>query len=281
VPHLVSPSTPVEAPGMTPTRVTAEPVCWNTVGHAWQTGHDCVWREHSDAVNIALCRRWLPPTAGGRLLKTDLFDEATGDGLIDALQDRARRVMGLDYALSVAAGARARRRAADVMVADVRRLPFADHSFDAVVSNSTLDHFAHASDIGLSLGNLRRILVPGGRLVLTLDNGSHPLVALRNALPIGLLMRAGLVPYYVGQTLRPAPLAALLEHSGFRVVEMTAILHCPRVLVVPLARLASRRGPSSAAARWLLRLTRLCEHAERLPSRFYTGHFVAVLAQRL
>jgi SAM-dependent methyltransferase len=234
---------------MTPTRVTAEPVCWNTVGHAWQTGHDCVWREHSDAVNIALCRRWLPPTAGGRLLKTDLFDEATGDGLIDALQDRARRVMGLDYALSVAAGARARRRAADVMVADVRRLPFADHSFDAVVSNSTLDHFAHASDIGLSLGNLRRILVPGGRLVLTLDNGSHPLVALRNALPIGLLMRAGLVPY--------------------------------RVLVVPLARLASRRGPSSAAARWLLRLTRLCEHAERLPSRFYTGHFVAVLAQRL
>jgi SAM-dependent methyltransferase len=266
---------------MTPTRVTAEPVCWNTVGHAWQTGHDCVWREHSDAVNIALCRRWLPPTAGGRLLKTDLFDEATGDGLIDALQDRARRVMGLDYALSVAAGARARRRAADVMVADVRRQPFADHSFDAVVSNSTLDHFAHASDIGLSLGNLRRILVPGGRLVLTLDNGSHPLVALRNALPIGLLMRAGLVPYYVGQTLRPAPLAALLEHSGFRVVEMTAILHCPRVLVVPLARLASRRGPSSAAARWLLRLTRLCEHAERLPSRFYTGHFVAVLAQRL
>jgi SAM-dependent methyltransferase len=255
-------------------------VCWNTVGDAWQDGRDSLWRAHSDAVNVALCRQWLPASACGRLLKTDLFDEATGDGLIGALQDRARRVVGVDYALSVAAGARARRRAGDVMVADVRRLPFADHSFDAVVSNSTLDHFAHASDIGRSLRDLHRILVPGGRLILTLDNGSHPLVALRNALPIGLLMRAGLVPYYVGQTLRPAPLADLLERSGFRVVEMTAVLHCPRVLVIPLARLASRRGSSSAAARWLLHVARLCEYAERLPTRFLTGHFVAVLAQR-
>jgi hypothetical protein len=122
--------------------------------------------------------------------------------------------------------------------------------------------------------------VPGGRLILTLDNGSHPLVALRNALPLALLMRTGVVPYYVGQTLQPAPLADLLERSGFRIVEMTAILHCPRVLVVPLARLASRRGTSSAAARWLLRFASLCEQAERLPTRFYTGHFVAVLAQK-
>ena len=281
MPQLAAPPTPVEAPGIPPTSVADEAVCWNSVGDAWQHGRDSLWREHSDAVNVALCRRWLPPLACGRLLKTDLFDEATGDGLVGALQDCAQRVMGVDYALSVAAGARARRRAVDVMVADVRRLPFADNTFDAVVSNSTLDHFAAASDIGRSLRDLHRILVPGGRLILTLDNGSHPLVALRNALPIGLLMRAGLVPYYVGQTLRPAPLAALLEQSGFRTVEMTAVLHCPRVLVVPLARLMSRRGSSSPAARWLLRLARLCEHADRLPTRFYTGHFVAVLAQRI
>jgi len=251
---------------------------WNDIADGWRHDRDHVWRAHSDAVNVALCRRWLPRTPDGRLLKTDLFDEATGVGLLGALGDHARRVEGIDRSLSVAGRARARQGRLCVTVTDVRDLPFAAHSFDTVVSNSTLDHFPNAGDIARSLSELRRVMVDGGRLVITLDNAWHPLVALRNALPVTWLIRLGLVPYYVGRTLGPRAASELLEQLGFRVLAVTAVLHCPRVAMVPLARLAGRRGGASARARLFLRLTWMFEHAERLPTRLYTGHFVALLA---
>ena len=161
---------------------------------------------------------------------------------------------------------------------DVRSLPFADGSFDAVISNSTLDHFTHARDITAALEELHRVLTPRGRLVLTLDNAANPAIALRNALPFTWLARLGLVPYFVGTTLGPTMAAAVLERIGFRVIEVTAILHCPRVLAVPLARLADTAG-----SRWAPRLLRALahfEHAERWPTRFRTGHFVAVLSEK-
>ena len=53
--------------------------------------------------------------------------------------------------------------AADLHVADARRLPFADASFDVVLSAHMLEHLA---DPGLALAEMRRVLRPGGRIVL-------------------------------------------------------------------------------------------------------------------
>ena len=79
-------------------------------------------------------------------------------------------------------------------------LPTGD-TFDLVVSNSTLDHFARADDITIALREIQQVLKPGGRLILTLDNPSNPVVRLRNALPFAALNQMGLVPYFVGATL--------------------------------------------------------------------------------
>src|SRR5204863_8026948 len=72
------------------------------------------------------------------------------------------------------------RRSSDL---DVRALPFADGSFDVVVSTSTLDHFQARADIDTALRELHRVLASDGLAVVTLDNPWNPLVALRNALP--------------------------------------------------------------------------------------------------
>ena len=103
------------------------------------SGPTALWRLQSDMVNRALLERWLP-TGLESVLKTDLFDECVSDGLYPALALHAARVTGIDVSPEVVAAARRRHRDLAVTVTDVRALPFEDEHFDAVVSNSTLDH---------------------------------------------------------------------------------------------------------------------------------------------
>lgn len=250
---------------------------WANVAADWHATHrDRLWRAHSDAVNIALFRRWLPPAPVPRLLKTDVFDEAVATGLDDLLLAAARHVVGMDISHATLRQARSARRHA--VTADTRDLPFATGSFDIIISNSTLDHFPSLPDLRASLRELHRILKPGGELLLTLDNLANPKIALRRLLPYRLLHRLDLLPYYVGYTCGPRRLRALLETTGFQLRELTAVMHAPRVLAVRLARWLTGRSP--AAQTKFLRALAACERLEPLPTRFLTGHFLAVRARK-
>lgn len=103
------------------------------------------------------------------------------------------------------------------LVADMRTLPFDDESFDVVVSNYAFHHLVDA-DKELSLADTRRVLVPGGRLVvcdmmfsLSLDPRDRKLlaekaVAIAKRGPAGLLRiarNAGRLA--VGSWEHPAP----------------------------------------------------------------------------
>ena len=257
-------------------------------GRSWQDAiepllrapDDRLWREHSDAVNLALLARWLPVGACRRALKTDLFDEAMGEGLYPLLAEHASEVTAADAALSVASAALARYPALLAAVADVRELPFASESFEVVVSNSTLDHFESARDVVRALGELRRVLRPGGRLLLTMDNLANPLVAIRNALPFALLQRLRLVPYPMGATFGPWRLKRILRTGGFEVLDTAAVMHCPRVFAVWRARSVERQAGAGSRQRLLRRLGRW-ESLGTLPTRFLTGYFVGVNARKL
>ena len=249
---------------------------WDDIANAWtNNAQDRVWRAHSDAVNIGLCERWLGWLPLTRLLKTDLFDEAVGDGLWDFLSKRADIVVGMDVSIATLRGASSARPHAAMTCADVRRLPFAGDSFDAVISNSTLDHFHVLTDMATSLKELSRIVRPGGQLVITIDNLANPAVALRNILPFRWLHRLGVVPYYVGATCGPVRLRRMLEEAGLEILESTAILHCPRVIGVRMARWLQTYGTPNLQARfgsWLMKW----ECLARLPTRYLTGNFIAI-----
>ncbi len=240
---------------------------------------EALWRLHSDAVNAELLTRWLRGSVCSRLLKTDLFDEAMGEGLYPLLATHARNVAALDFARPVLAAAVSRYPNLLAAVSDVRRLPFAGGTFDVVVSNSTLDHFETREEILTALRELHRVLNRGGWLLLTLDNPLNPLVAVRNALPFRLLHRLGLVPYPTGATCGPLRLRRILRDEGFEVHETVALLHCPRVLAVARARRLQRQGTPESRAHFLRRLWRW-EFLARLPTRFLTGYFVGVSARK-
>jgi len=260
--------------------VTDDAGQWDAVADTWRRDRpDALWRRHSDAVNTALLSRWLGPNVGGRVLKTDLFDEAFGEGLLPVLSQCGRTVVGVDISEPVREEAARRHPALNAVAADVRDLPFEDDSFDAVVSLSTLDHFEDCSDILVALRELARVLRPGGTLVLTLDNPGNPAVWLRNALPLGWLRRTGIVPYFVGATMGRRRLGRAVRDAGLDVLDTTAVLHCRRVFAVRAARRVARGGDEEQADRLLRRLMRH-ERKERWVTRYLTGYFVAVHARK-
>lgn len=236
---------------------------WDAVGRQ-DDGLPEAWRRRARVEHLDLLARWCGPLEG-RWLKTDLYEERTVErSLVPALPDADW--VGMDVSVEVV------RRAAPAVgaaaVTDVRALAFADDTFDGVLSTSTLDHFADLSDVAVSLRELRRVLRPGGLLVLTLDNPANPFIRTRNALPRPIARATGLVPFAVGVTVDERGGRDLLTATGFEVRGVEHLLHAPHVV-----------GTRLAAWGWwaehvLPRFSRLA----RTRAAPRTGHYVAFLA---
>lgn len=121
--------------------------------------------------------------AGRRIL-----DAGCGSGpLFAALRDRGAVVTGVDASAGMLELARRRLGAdADLRVADLADpLPFPDGAFDDIIASLVLHYL---EDWGPTLTELRRVLTPGGRLLVSVD---HPFVA------YGMQRLAGRSPNYL------------------------------------------------------------------------------------
>lgn len=104
----------------------------------------------------------------GDLRGRRLLDVGTGDGAyaIEAAR-RGARVTGLDPQVEMLDAARVRARAAGVDLSlregRAEALPFDDASFDVVTAVTVL---CFVADPGRAVGEIARVLAPGGRLVL-------------------------------------------------------------------------------------------------------------------
>jgi SAM-dependent methyltransferase len=103
--------------------------------------------------------RYVPP--GGRVLEA-------GCGLAEftvAARALGYRATGLDWAPDTVAIVRARFPDLGIQRGDVRHLPFADGSFDAVYSPGVCEHFVEGPEAVLA--ETRRVLGPGGVALIT------------------------------------------------------------------------------------------------------------------
>lgn len=97
--------------------------------------------------------------AGDRVL-----DLGFGGGLaLKPLADAGARVTGCDRAPDMVEAARRAHPQATVVAGDVAALPFPDDAFDAVLSVNTVYFWP---DLPAALAEIRRVMAPGGRLVL-------------------------------------------------------------------------------------------------------------------
>ncbi len=99
------------------------------------------------------------PLAGARFL-----DAGSGGGHFSAMaEQRGARVFSMDMGLNLLACV-ATRCASQRAVASTLQLPFADRTFDVVLSTEVVEH---TPDPLTGIRELARVVAPGGRLVLT------------------------------------------------------------------------------------------------------------------
>ena len=84
-----------------PDSFETSPEYWDGVGAEWHGRPQRVWRMVSDLVNVRLIDRWFPEATEGSVLKTDLFDEVVGPGLVGRLAASFERVVGVDISPAV------------------------------------------------------------------------------------------------------------------------------------------------------------------------------------
>jgi SAM-dependent methyltransferase len=258
---------------------------WNKVAETWsRRGYaDELLAEHKRNTYLDLIDRWTTITHGQKILKTDLFTEASDiEQFSFEIAKTSGSVIGIDISHEIVEAARnnARKHGADdsmYLCCDVRYLPLQNDSIDLVISDSTLDHFPTEADIITALSELGRVVRTDGTLIITLDNKAnityppYPLIR--------LWMKLGRTPYFIGKTLSLSKLKHSLEQAGFTVEQSTAVFHYPHPdSLVRWSERALRkigRGKLDNVVRRVLTLLDKCEHTG---IKYLTGRYIAVKA---
>jgi demethylmenaquinone methyltransferase/2-methoxy-6-polyprenyl-1,4-benzoquinol methylase len=182
-----------------------------------------------DAMNrtmtAGLDRRWRRATAAAVVRPGDVvLDACCGTGDL-ALADVSAggRVMGLDFSERMLE--RARRKAPELewVNGDLLALPFGDASFDAATVGFGV---RNVDDLERALGELRRVLRPGGRLGILEITRPHGLLSpfyrfwFDGVVPLlGKLLPGGSAYTYLPASVRrfpgPEDLAAVIAAAGF------------------------------------------------------------------
>ncbi|MFH1397504.1 MAG: methyltransferase domain-containing protein [Candidatus Omnitrophota bacterium] len=223
-----------------------------------------------------ILQKWSPALERKNLLKTDLCEEAFGeDELLFSLSESGSSIFALDVAADTAIRANIKQRLRGLkqkyIAADVRNLPFKDNFFDVIISSSTLDHFSSDADLIRSLLELKRVIKPGGKLVIALNNGCN--------LNFYLMLKLGrlfnLIPYPV-QFYGIHKLRRIMNEAGFVIRNKSYIVHIIsplNSLLLLLRRFADEETVGRIAGKIICLFNRM---GKNKMTNFLTGWFIAL-----
>jgi ubiquinone/menaquinone biosynthesis C-methylase UbiE len=203
----------------------------------------------------------------GELEGKDVLEVGCGSGIaVQLFAEAGANVTAVDLTPWAVATTKARMEAfgleADVREADGESLPFADASFDVVFSWGVIHH---TSDMDAALGQLVRVLRPGGRLVLMLYHRRSIFFAayrgLARFLPLARRLgfhfegaRAGEREGLIARHFTRAEVEAMLAARGLREIRVqpygqdAELLPLPRRIRLPITERLPQRPKD-----WVLR----------------------------
>ena len=201
-----------------------------------------------------------------------LLDVGCGDGRflagIARMPDRPRRLAGTDISARILETARrwAERDGFEVELirANMERLPFADASFDRVLTVQVIEHLL---DPESGVRELARVLRPEGRMILSTDSSHNHVSRTINA-PRSLLVAA------LG--LRGRRLNVRFPHRDFRLDEVTGMIERAGLVVEHSETFGFHIDGLNQP-----RVARLLARIDRALSPHSVGDIVAVVAVKL
>ena len=132
-----------------------------------------------------------------------------------------------------------------------------------------VDRYDRVEEVRQGLSEIYRVLASGGRLLITFDNRSNPLIALRKYLPF---IRG---PYFMGESVTAGQLKPLLESSGFQLQRSFTYMHAPRVIAVKICRLLEHKPYAPTIAK-----LRLFEALDKWPTKNWTANYIGAIVQK-
>ncbi|MBN1368464.1 MAG: methyltransferase domain-containing protein [Dehalococcoidales bacterium] len=257
---------------------------WNGVAENTPKGqdYDDILAEHYRLSHLKLLSHWIDFSKPQNILKTDLFAEAmcpTRSFAWEILKTPSN-FTGMDISSDICRIAR--ETAAKIVPdkspsfasCDLRKLPFADSSFDVIISDSSLDHYNNKAEIEIGINELVRILKPGGTLVITLDNKTNftePLFRL------WIILK--LAPYFIGKTYTMKELKYTLNKTGLKIENSCTLIHNPRfftkVMIAAFRRFFPRRCED-----WTKKRLAFYDTLGNKRTKYLTAQFIAVKASK-
>jgi SAM-dependent methyltransferase len=225
---------------------------------------------------IALLERRIGSLQDLRVLKLDLWNEAVNTRLLQWMEENGASVFGID--LSMTTVRRARRNFIDggqragLIQADIRGLPFATGAFDFVYTMGTIEHIAEYES---AIGEIHRVLRPGGRAVIGVPYKWDPFL---RPLVVWLLELAGRYPYSPEKTFSSKELRSCVRRGGFTVLGRTGILFVPGVVRFWDLFWHARKSALAALTHPLLRIFEAAE--QRWSSARRLGYLTAVVVEK-
>jgi SAM-dependent methyltransferase len=207
---------------------TADRNFWAGVGARFPDLGGAVSTRYYAANEQRLFTEHLPPLDGLKILKTDLWDEAKNTRILAWASRQGAHAYGVDISEPTLVQAQAAfetgsagRTSLRSAVGDVRALPFAGASFDAVYSMGTIEHF---DETERAVAEIARVLKPGGRAIVGVPNRHDPFL---RPLFASALQAIGLYEYGFEKSYSRRSLRLMLERAGLDIVAETAILFMP------------------------------------------------------
>jgi SAM-dependent methyltransferase len=208
--------------------------------------------------------------SSGRVLVTDLYEAAFGDPALFAKAAEGGVLWTMDISPSLCRAGQERLGKlgikAGVICCDSRTLPFKQDCFALIISPSTFDHFP---ELDQALGECRRTLQPGGRLLLALNSASNPLFRL--GVRLAELFKKK--EYETGYFYTAGQVRNHLKSSGLKAGRQIGIMHVPLGLTTIVELMGRVRGGSILARG----IVNLCQAWDVVPKMLglLTGWWVA------
>lgn len=225
---------------------------------------------------IALIRRTFGSLAGKRILKLDLWNEASNTRILQWMAGQGAEAYGLDVCHTTVRRAldnsRDLRPPLHLVQGDIRELPFPDASFDLLYTMGTIEH---TDEYRQAVAEIRRVLRPGGRAIVGVP---HKWNVFLRPLMVSLLAAMGLYLYSPEKSFSERELREVVERAGLRARRRTGILTIPGILRMADLFLYSRGIPLYRLTPVLLWPFEAIETRWRWPGRF--GYLMALEVER-